>query len=87
VSAVVPHFAVAPDTKLAPLMGSVKAAPPAVAVEGERLVMEGAGVGAALMVKVAADEVAPETVTVTFAVPAAAIRLAGTVAVSCVALT
>ena len=42
---------------------------------------------AGFTVKVAAEEVFPSVVTVTLAVPAVAIRLAGTVAVNCVALT
>jgi hypothetical protein len=39
------------------------------------------------MVKVAPEEVPPAVVTVTLAVPVAAIRLAGTAAVNLVALT
>jgi hypothetical protein len=84
VSAVVPHFAVAPSTKLVPLMVSVKAAPPATAVLGLRLVIVGLG---GRMVKVAAAEVPPLVVTVTLAFPAAAIRLAAIGAVSLVELT
>jgi hypothetical protein len=46
------------------------------------------GVAPALMVKTAADDVAPSgPTTVTFTVPAALKRDAGTEAVSCVALT
>ena len=44
-------------------------------------------IGAALIVIVVPDDVPPVVVTVTLAEPAAAIRLAGTAAVSCVALT
>jgi hypothetical protein len=76
---------VAPERNPVPFTVRVKAAPPAVAEVGLRLVIAGV---AALIVKVAAaDELAPGFVTTTLAVPAAAIRLAGTAAVSCVALT
>jgi hypothetical protein len=84
VSTVVPHFAVAPDTKFVPLIVKVKAAPPAVAEAGLKLVIAGGG---GLMVNVAPAEVPPPVVTVTLAVPAVAIRLAGTEAVSFAALT
>ena len=69
------------EVKLAPLTVSVKAALPAVADAGLRLVMVGGG---AMMVKGALLE-AP--LTVTLAVPAVAIRLAVTAAASCEALT
>jgi hypothetical protein len=49
-----------------------------------RLVIVGAG---GLIVKLAAGELPVAFVAVTLAVPAPAIRLAGTAAVSCVALT
>lgn len=49
-----------------------------------RLVIVGAG---CKIVKVAAEELPPAVVTVTLAVPAVAIRLAGTTAVNWVALT
>jgi hypothetical protein len=55
VNAVVPHFAVAPETKFAPLIVSVKAAPPAVAQLGLKLVIVGGG----LMVNVDATEDPP----------------------------
>ena len=84
VSEVVPHFTVAPEIKLVPVTVSVNAAPPAVAEAGLRPVMTGAGCE---MLKVDAADVPPVVVTVTLAVPAAAIRLAGTVAVNWVALT
>lgn len=84
--AVVPHCTVVPESKFAPLMVRVNAALPAVAVAGERLVIVG-GRAAGEMVNVAPVEVLPETVTVTFAEPAFAIRLAGTAAVSWLALT
>ena len=77
------HFAVAPVTKFVPLMVSVNAAPPATAVVGLRLVMVGLG---GLTVNVAPVEVPPEVVTVTLAVPTFAISVAGTAAVSTVAL-
>ncbi len=68
-----------------PFTVSVKAGPPAVAEVGLRLVITGA---AALIVNVVgADELPPGFVTTTLALPTAAIRLAGTEAVNCVALT
>lgn len=85
VRAVEPHSTVAPLTKFVPLIVRVKAAPPAVAELGLRLVMDTGG--AELMVNVAPAEVPPVVVTVTLAVPTAAIRLAGTAAVSWLALT
>jgi hypothetical protein len=84
-SAVVPHFAIAPETKRVPLIVRVKAVPPAVAELGLRLVIDTGG--AELMVKVAPAEVPPVVVAVTVAVPNVAIRLAGTAAVSWLALT
>jgi hypothetical protein len=84
VSAVEFHFTVAPEAKLVPFTVSVKAAPPAVAEVGARVVIVG---GPGLMVKVEAGDVPRGSATVTLAVPAVAIRLAGTAAVSCVALT
>jgi hypothetical protein len=76
---------VAPERNPVPFTVSVKAGPPAVAEVGFRLVITGA---AALILKVtAADELPPGFVTTMFAVPAAAMRLAGTAAVNCVALT
>jgi hypothetical protein len=83
VSAVAPHVTVAPATKCVPLTVSLKAAPPAVAELGLRLVMVGGG---RLMVNVAPADVPPVVVAVTLAVPTVAIRLAGTLAVSWVAL-
>jgi hypothetical protein len=63
----------------------MKAAPPAVAELGLKLVIAGAG---GLIVKPTALEADPPgLVTLTLALPAAAIRLAATDAVSCVALT
>jgi hypothetical protein len=67
-------------------MVKVNPAPPAVAEEGKRLVIAGTTT-AGEMVNVVSADVAPEVVTVTFAEPEVAIRLAGTAAVSCVALT
>ena len=80
-SAVLPHFAVAPETKFVPLIVSLNPAPPATAVAGLKLLMVGGG---GRMVKVEPPEVPPVVVTVTLAVPTAAIRLAGTAAVNCV---
>jgi len=79
VSVVVPHCTVAPETKFVPLTVRVKAAPPAVAELGLRLVIVGGG---GLMVNVAPADVPIAVVTVTLTVPAVAIRLAGTAAVS-----
>src|ERR1019366_3395121 len=69
--------------KLVPLIVSVKAGPPAFAELGFRFVIVGGG---GLMVNVAPADVPPAVVTVTLAVPAAAIRLAGPGAVRLVAL-
>ena len=84
VNAVVPHFAVVPETKFVPLIVSVKAAPPAFAELGLKLVIVGGG---GIMVNVAPAEVPIIVVTVTLAVPGVTIRLAGTAAVSMVELT
>src|SRR5205085_2127532 len=76
-----------PVTKLLPFRVRVKAAPPTLALEGESDVSDGAGV---VIVNVWAPEVPPSTpgiVTVTWAVPTAAMSEAGIAAVSCVALT
>ena len=85
-NAVVPHCTVALGSKFVPLMVKVNWPPPAGVEEGERLVIVGAG-RAGEIVNVAPGDVPLVSVTVTFAVPAVAIRLAGTAAVSCVALT
>src|ERR1039458_869341 len=77
------QFTFAPDTKLVPVTVRLKAAPPAVADLGLRLVIVGAP---GLMVKVAAFDVPPVVVTVNLAVPGAAMSLAGTGAVSLIAL-
>src|SRR5882762_5030078 len=76
-----------PLTKLLPFRVRVKAAPPTLALEGESDVSEGAGV---VIVNVWAPEVPPSTpgiVTVTWAVPTAAMSETGIAAVTCVALT
>jgi hypothetical protein len=76
-----------PATKFPPLTVKVNAAPPAVALDGDREVIEGAGL---LMAKVTAPEVPPPGVgfeTVTLVVPVLDISVAGTCAVICVALT
>ena len=70
-----PQVTVVVEIKLAPLTVSMKSAPPAVADAGLRLVMVGGG---AVMVK---DALLEAPLTVTVAVPAVAIRLAGTAAV------
>ena len=75
-----------PLTKLLPFTVSVKAAPPAAALLGETVV--NVGVEAPVIVKVRALEIAPPGFcTVTEAVPAAAMSVAGIAAVSWVALT
>src|SRR5438874_1040926 len=74
-------------TKLLPFTVSVNAAPPTLALEGESDVSDGAGV---VIVNVWAPDVPPSTpgiVTVTWALPAAAISEAGIAAVTCVGLT
>jgi len=83
VSAALPNFTVAPETKPAPFTVRVKLAPPAAAELGLRLVIAGRD----LIVNVDALEAPPVVVTVTLAVPAVAIRFAGTAALSVVALT
>src|SRR5712692_5387245 len=67
-----------------PFTVRVKAAPPACAVDGLKLVM--VGVGGAVIVKGDPLEVAPFALTVTVAVPAEVIRLAPIDAVSLLAL-
>lgn len=81
------HHTVELFTNPLPLRVSVNAAPPAAAEFGFRLVSAGAGL---LIVNVAAAVVPPPgagLVTVTLAVPAVAISVAGIAAVNCVALT
>lgn len=73
--------------KPVPVTMRVNAGPPAVAELGERVVMVGTGLVAGLMVKVRAPDVPPPGVglkTVTLAVPAVAMSVAGMAAVSCV---
>ena len=82
-----PHCTVEPFTKFVPVTVSVKAAPPAVALVGERAVMVGAGL---LMVNATLPEVPPPgagVVTDTLAVPAEAMSAALIAAVKDVALT
>ena len=84
------HLITDPLIKLVPVTVKVNAEPPAVAEEGDRVVAEGTGLPAALMVNVNPLEVPPPgvgLVTVTVAVPAVAILAAGILAVTCVALT
>ena len=76
-------MAVVAVVKLAPLMVSVNAAPPATAELGLRLLIVDAG----LMVNAVPAEVTPPVVTVTLGAPAVAIRVAATGAVSCVGFT
>ena len=68
-----------------PFTVRVKAAPPACAVDGARLVI--VGVGGAVMVKAEPLEVSPFALTVTMAVPTEVMRLAPTDAVSLPAFT
>ncbi|MGA2723439.1 MAG: hypothetical protein ABSG79_13635 [Bryobacteraceae bacterium] len=83
VGSVVPlHCTTAPETNPLPFTVSVKAAPPAGATFGLRLVID----GGALIVKGAPVDVTPPLVTVIVAVPAEAIRLLVTVAVNWVTL-
>src|ERR1035441_9699408 len=82
-SAVPFHWTTAPEAKPLPLTVSVKLDPPAVVVEGFRLLI----VGDAVIENEAPAEVAPPLETVMVTVPADTIRLLPTVAVNCVALT
>lgn len=79
------QFTTAPETKFVPFIVSTNATPPAPADEGERAVIVGAGIG--LTVKAIPDDMPAGVATLTLAVPALVMRLAGTTAVSCVALT
>jgi len=85
---VAPKRTVAPLTKLLPLTVSVKAAPPAITLPGERVLVVGSGL---FTVKVSAGvEVPPPGagfVTVTDLGPAEAISDAAMVALTCVAST
>src|SRR5665213_28772 len=79
------QWTAAPEIKPVPFTVSWKVAPVTVAELGLSVEIVGAG---GLMVKTTALEAAASGfVTVTLALPAAAIRLAGTDAVSCAALT
>jgi hypothetical protein len=74
------HCTVAPERKLVPFTVSVKVAPPAIAEAGLRPVMT--GVGATTVNVTAADGLPLVFVTVMFALPALAMKLAGTDAVN-----
>lgn len=81
---------VAPETNPLPFTVSVKALPPATAVDGASEVRDGrAETGGALIVNDTVPDRSPLSVftTATGAVPAAVRKLAGMAAVSCVALT
>ena len=83
------HRTTDPFTKLVPVTVRVKAAEPAAAVAGLRLVIVGAGF-VDLIVNETALEVPPPGAglrTVTLAVPVVTISVAGIKAVSCVPLT
>src|SRR5204863_8067784 len=75
---------VVPLTRFVPFTVKVYSAPAAVAEFGLWLARRSADL---LIVNVAGPDVPPAVVTVTLAVPALAIRLAGTVAVTCTPLT
>ena len=77
------HFAAAVEIKLVPLMVSVKAAPPAMAMAGLKLEIVG---GCGMMVKVTLGEMPPSVLTVMLPAPGLAVRAAGSVAVSWVEL-
>jgi hypothetical protein len=79
------QFTTAPLRKLVPFTVSVNAGPPAGVVAGLRLVIVGVGMVIEKLVDV--DVLPPEFATVTLALPPLAIRLAATVAVTCVLLT
>ena len=81
------HCTSEPLTKLLPVTVSVKAAPPATALVGESVLNDGGGAGACVMSKGRALDTTLWFRTVTEAVPGAAMSLAGTCAVSWVALT
>ena len=83
-SSVEPHHKVQFEVKLVPLTVSVKALPPALTLAGLRLAIVGAG---GLTVKLAPGDAPLTLLTVTQAVPDAAVRLAGITAVTCVGLT
>ena len=70
----------APEANPLPFTVSVKAGPPAIALAGTSELIT----GGALMVKVALFVTPLESLTITVAVPGAAIRYAGTEAVTCV---
>ncbi len=74
------HCTAAPETKFVPLTVNVNAGPPAVAEVGLRLEM--AGVGTLIAKATPAEGVPPLLIAVMVALPALAIRLAGTAAVS-----
>ena len=79
------HLTTELEMKLVPLTVKVKAAPPAVADEGLRLVVVGTGLSGTLIVKVWVLEVPPPGAglnTVTMAVPAVAMSAARIEAVS-----
>ena len=79
------HCTVAPWTKPEPLIVTENPGPPAIAVGGLNVEIFGVG---RVIVKVAALEAAlPGLTTVTLALPGLAIKLAGTAALNCVALT
>jgi len=71
------------ESKFAPVTVKVNPAPPAVAEAGEKPLLLIVGALAALIVNAAPVDVTADSDTVILAVPAVAIRLAGTAAVSC----
>jgi hypothetical protein len=83
VSAAPFQFTIEVETKFVPLTVNVNCGSPAAAQVGLSKPM----VGVALIVNVAAPDVAPHPPTVIEAVPGVAMRVAGTAAVSCLELT
>jgi len=79
------HIKTEARVKFAPLMVSVKAAPPATAMDGLKL--SSIGGGGWRRVKAAAEEFPLRSLTNMLTVPALALRAAGTVAPNCSALT
>ena len=82
------QFTTEPLTKPVPLTARLNADPPAVALDGERLLLVGTGLEALTLKTTAADVPPPGAVlkTVTWAVPELAMSVAVIAAVNCVAL-
>lgn len=80
-------FTTAPATKPVPFTVSVKAAPPAVALDGDSKVMAGSGLFTAKLTGPEAPPPGAGFVTTTWKMPTAAMSAAVMAAVTCVALT